>query len=62
METRIVVDMPIESAKALEKFIYENTKELEACADGDKLYVRLPIVFSEEEKQKIISDMINMEE
>ena len=54
---QIVVYMPTDSAKKLSNFIYENSKDLEACADGDKLYVRTPIVVCEDEKQRILSEI-----
>lgn len=54
---QIVVNMPAESAKAIEHFVYYNSKDLEAFADGDKLYIRTPIVVSEDEKQKILSEI-----
>ena len=54
---QIVVYMPTDSAKKLSNFICENSKDLEACADGDRLYVRTPIVVCEDEKQRILSEI-----
>lgn len=54
---QIVVNMPAESAMALDYFIYCNSKDLEAFADGDKLYIRTPIVIGEDEKKRILSEI-----
>lgn len=54
---QIVVYMPADSANKVSDFIYENSKDLEACADGDKLYIRTPIVMCEDEKQRILSEI-----
>lgn len=49
--------MPTDSAKKLSKFIYENSKDLEAYADCDKLCIRTPIIVCEDEKQRILSEI-----
>ena len=54
---QIVVYMPTDSAKKLSEFIYHNSKDLEACADGDKLCIRTHIVVCEDEKQRILSEI-----
>lgn len=54
---QIVVYMPTDSAKKLSNFIYENSKDLEACADCDKLCIRTHIVVCEDEKQRILSEI-----
>ena len=54
---QIVVYMPTDSAKKLSNFIYENSKDLEASAYGDRLCIRRPVVACEDEKQRILSEI-----